>query len=236
MFILVALTNGREIFYDVDEKPKINLEGFLTERNKDNWQVMCENDLTADQQEQSAVHVCHYLGFRSVNIILYISFLLYYFISFILHFHNLFYSTANKYLVKYVNIRDEDIVRPNTLDKRKRRNIGIGSPLQFAYRDVREENKTSTEILFDNPQVLKEECVPNVTKTCKSLYVSCDRSLYTDFVFSEQLRSVESLQNNSPQMWPWIAKIFMEGDYKCTGILVELSWVLISDSCLWDAR
>lgn len=54
------------MFYDIDDKPRINLEGYLTKRDKDDWQVVCEDNLSVVQQEQSATHICHYLGFRLV--------------------------------------------------------------------------------------------------------------------------------------------------------------------------
>lgn len=63
-FYSVALSNGREMFYDIDDSPKINLEGYLTKRTEDDWQVVCEDNLSVDQQERSATHICHYLGFR----------------------------------------------------------------------------------------------------------------------------------------------------------------------------
>lgn len=50
--------------FDIDEKPKINLEGYLTERNRDDWQVVCEDHLSVEQLEESSTHICRYLGFR----------------------------------------------------------------------------------------------------------------------------------------------------------------------------
>lgn len=52
------------MFYDIDEKPKINLEGFITKRKKDDWQVVCDDKLGIEQQEELAAHICRYLGFR----------------------------------------------------------------------------------------------------------------------------------------------------------------------------
>lgn len=107
-------------------------------------------------------------------------------------------------------------------------------PIHFAYREENEENATARHIIIKEPQVIKEQCVPNITKTCKSLYVHCDHSLFNDFDDSDNVftREPETVSNH---MWPWIAKVFIEGDYRCTGVLVNLSWVLVSDSCLWDS-
>lgn len=54
------------MFYDIDEKPKISLEGFVTKRKEDDWQVVCNDKLSIEQQEESAAHICRYLGFRYV--------------------------------------------------------------------------------------------------------------------------------------------------------------------------
>lgn len=119
-----------------------------------------------------------------------------------------------------------------------RRTLNEGKPIHFAYRKVVESNSTARNIVIKEPQLLKEECVPNVTKTCKSLYVYCERSLYTNFDVSPNViynRAVESIQDGTTHMWPWIAKIFVDGYYKCTGILVDFSWVLVSQACLWDS-
>lgn len=62
--ISVALSNGKELIYDIDKKPLINLEGFLTKRHENKWNIICENILPIEQQEQEAMHICRYLGFR----------------------------------------------------------------------------------------------------------------------------------------------------------------------------
>lgn len=115
------------------------------------------------------------------------------------------------------------------MDKRNRRHANE-MPIHFAYRTV--EDNTARHIVIKEPTVLKEHCVPNVTKTCQSLYVFCEHSLYNNFDVSNDIiyRSAE----DTTHMWPWVAKIFANGEYKCTGILVDLSWVLVSDLCLWD--
>lgn len=140
-----------------------------------------------------------------------------------------FFSSANRYLVKHINIKEDQLLELSAEEKRNRRNANQ-VPIHFAYRKV--EENTARHIIINEPQVLKEECVPNVTKTCMSLYVYCDHSLYTDFDFPNDLFYRES--DSLTHMWPWIAKIFVDGDYKCSGVLVELSWALVSHSCLWD--
>lgn len=151
--------------------------------------------------------------------------------SLILHY---LYSSANRYLVKYINVKEGDILRSGLEDKRNRRETNI-VPIHFAYREV--DNDSARHIVLKEPEILKEQCVPNITKTCMSLYVFCDHSLYSNFDESQELlygRSAQSAESLTQDMWPWIAKVFVDGNYKCSGVLVDLSWTLISHSCLWD--
>jgi hypothetical protein len=62
--ISVTLSNGKEIKLDVNERPQMTLEGYLTKKVNNQWHVVCENNLSTEQQEQAASHICHYLGFR----------------------------------------------------------------------------------------------------------------------------------------------------------------------------
>lgn len=58
------MTNGKEIQFNLDERPAVNLEGYLTQKSNNDWHVVCDDKLTVDQQEQTAIHICRYLGFR----------------------------------------------------------------------------------------------------------------------------------------------------------------------------
>lgn len=120
-------------------------------------------------------------------------------------------------------------------EERKRRETRTSVPVHFTYREASGNSDVARHIVIKEPQVLKEECVPNVKKTCMSLYVYCDHSLF-DYGFSQNYLYGRSAQTGlSTHMWPWIAKVFVEGNYRCSGVLVDLSLVLVSHSCLWDS-
>lgn len=146
---------------------------------------------------------------------------------------NYFYSSANRYFVKYINIKENDRLVPLVTDRQKRDAIET-APINFMYR-AREENNTARHVVIAEPQVLKEHCVPNITKLCMSMYVICDSSLFANFDETQERLFGRTATSVTKEMWPWIAKIYVEGDYRCTGVLVELSWVLVSQSCLWDS-
>ncbi|XP_072940091.1 serine protease ndl [Epargyreus clarus] len=206
-FDCYALTNGMEIEYDFDGRPKINLEGFLTKKNDDNWHIICEDNLTVRQQKEAATHICRYLGF----------------------------SSANRYIVKYVNIKENNLLEGPSENVKRKRSIENRAQVKFAYKSV-SNNETPRNVEIKEPEILKEQCVPNITKICMSLYVFCESALFTDFDIEQQNIRSSKTAVDSMKMWPWIAKIFVDGDYKCTGVLLDVSWVLISNSCLRDVK
>ncbi|CAK1598802.1 unnamed protein product [Parnassius mnemosyne] len=199
-----ALSNGKEIFYEFDGQPKLKLDGFVSVKHKGDWQISCEDNLSLQQQEQTANDICHYLGFRS----------------------------ANRYLIKYINIREENLLSGNIIQKRRKRNVK--SPVHFTYINANRIDEPPSEMLIKEPEVLKEQCVPNITKTCMTVYVFCDQSLFTNFHFTQEASFNQKTENNFNLELPWIAKIYVNGLYKCTGVLIDLSWVLVSHSCLWN--
>ncbi|KAI5644482.1 trypsin domain-containing protein [Phthorimaea operculella] len=198
-----SLTNGANQEFGLDGTPEINLQGYITKKHDRNWQVVCDENLTTEQQELAAGHICRYLGF----------------------------SSANRYQVKHINVGEKMLKSSSVEDTRSRRNIEGGVPVNFVYRQV---DETARNIVIKEPQVLKEQCLPNVTKTCMSLYVYCDHALYTDnFDLSNEILYSREARDRT-RSWPWVAKVFVDGDYRCSGVLVDLSWVLVSHSCLWD--
>lgn len=62
--IAVALTNGKNIDIDFDGRPKISLDGYVTRRHENSWNIVCQDSLSIEQQEEAASHICRYLGFR----------------------------------------------------------------------------------------------------------------------------------------------------------------------------
>lgn len=136
-------------------------------------------------------------------------------------------------MVKYINIKEDEVLRAREDETRVKRETRE-DPIYFAYKTTEEDK--ARHIVIKEPQFLKEHCVPNVTKTCMSLYVFCDQSLYTNFDISQNaIFSRETESENCTHMWPWVAKVFVEGEYKCTGVFVDLQWALVSHNCLWEA-
>ncbi|VVD01862.1 unnamed protein product, partial [Leptidea sinapis] len=200
----LALTNGREITYYIDGKPKVTLEGYITKRKNDGWHVICEDNLSIHDQEQEATNVCRYLGF----------------------------SAANRYLIKHINVKEHPIGQSSVDSKRTKRYKDNKAPVLFTYEERAAESEASRSIHMNQPQVLKESCVPNVTKTCMALYVFCDPSLYSHYSVSQDLPFGRESEDYVIQQWPWVAKLFVNGEYSCSGVLVDVSWALFSNACM----
>ncbi|XP_068631440.1 serine protease nudel [Battus philenor] len=200
----LALSNGKDIVYEFDGHSKIRLDGFVTIKHNNDWQIMCEDNLSMEHQEQKADQICRYLGF----------------------------SSANRYLIKYVNIKEEKLLDIKTQSNRGKRNTV--SPIHFTYVSLNTKNDTTVEKYIKEPEVLKEQCILNVTKTCMTIYVYCDQSLFTDFHLPHHHYMDLKKEHTLTNMWPWIAKVYVDGRYRCTGVLIDLSWVIVSSSCLWD--
>lgn len=120
------------------------------------------------------------------------------------------------------------------IDKYVHKRDALEAPIQFMYKEQDDENASARHIVIKEPEVLKEKCVPNITKVCMSLYVFCDHTLYSEFTNIDANIDNNIVYRSNSKLFPWIAKVYVEGEYRCTGILIELSWVLISESCLWD--
>lgn len=119
----------------------------------------------------------------------------------------------------------------DVIEDRNKRNIDLKIPVHFAYKSSEKDDLRT----IPNPELIKEECVPNITKTCMALYIFCEQTLFTDFnIISQGIRNKKEAHNMTNN-WPWIAKLYIDGKYKCTGILIDLSWVLVNNICTQGA-
>ncbi|CAK1546026.1 unnamed protein product [Leptosia nina] len=198
-----ALTNGKDIRFDIDGRPKVRFEGFVTKKQNSDWHVICEENMSIHDQEEAAIHMCRYLGF----------------------------SNALWYKIKYINVKDSNLVEIPVDNKRSKRNKSNREPVMFTYVKSDADKKQTRSVIISEPEVLKEKCLPNVTKTCMTLYVLCDQSLYTNFDVPQNLL-FRGAEENFGQQWPWVAKLYTDGYYKCTGVLIDMSWVMFSYQCL----
>lgn len=102
----------------------------------------------------------------------------------------------------------------------------------YIENDFVNQHFSSKNLTLTDLGVVKEQCVPNITKTCMALYVFCDTSLFTDFEIIPTTGFNREAQSVTYNMWPWVAQLYVDGSYQCTGVLIDFSWVLVHHLCL----
>ncbi|XP_041970500.1 serine protease nudel [Aricia agestis] len=205
----LTLSNGKEV-NEFNGKAVVNLQGYITRKRGNSWHILCKEMMSIDLQEEAANYVCRYMGF----------------------------SSANSYSLKHINIRESDLLETE-INRRNRRNVNGSRPVFVVYKDTDQGDNLPRNVIIREPEVIKEHCVPNITKTCMTMYVVCDHTLFTHFEVSDNIMSVTLAKSAElpakipkEKFWPWVAKLYVDGNYKCIGVLIDLSWVLISNSCL----
>ncbi|XP_077288082.1 serine protease nudel [Arctopsyche grandis] len=75
-------------------------------------------------------------------------------------------------------------------------------------------------------------------QNCKALYVRCmvkhignvESHLAPVDLFDIDVTTL-SMEYQDMYLWPWIGQVYVEGRYKCLGVLVHLSWILVENNC-----
>lgn len=81
---------------------------------------------------------------------------------------------------------------------------------------------------FDSEAAPRAMEISKADKECSSLYVKCSSALT-----HSKINHFVNDDENQEQLFmtPWNAAIYSDGEYKCTGILLNASWVLTSVQC-----
>lgn len=101
-------------------------------------------------------------------------------------------------------------------------------------QNMNEPSEHSSATAFENMPVI-------IPQQCNALYVTCSMKhigtvsshLQPINVFNvDKNQNALSLELQDLYLWPWVAKIHAEGNYKCLGVLIDVSWILIENNCL----
>lgn len=79
---------------------------------------------------------------------------------------------------------------------------------------------------------------------CLGLFVRCHQGLSSDpkdHVIQHPSKGIMKgdavdREIQDLYLWPWVGKMYSEGYYKCTGVLVDYSWLLIHNTCASELR
>lgn len=80
-------------------------------------------------------------------------------------------------------------------------------------------------------------------QNCKALYVRCmvnhignvESHLAPIDLFDIDVMTL-SMEFQDMYLWPWVGQVYVEGRYKCLGVLVHLSWILVENNCWHGLR
>lgn len=95
-------------------------------------------------------------------------------------------------------------------------------------------SKHSTETSIENMPVI-------IPQHCNALYITCSikhvgtvsSHLQPTNMFNiDENQNTLSMELQDMYLWPWIAKIHTDGEYRCLGVLIDISWILVENSCL----
>ncbi|XP_076396173.1 serine protease nudel isoform X3 [Megachile rotundata] len=70
-------------------------------------------------------------------------------------------------------------------------------------------------------------------KTCPGLNIRCTP------VFSSSISTyltIDSSTGNHVHLWPWLAAIFVDGEYRCSALLLDHHWLLSASKCVENVR
>nr|XP_022919420.1 serine protease nudel-like [Onthophagus taurus] len=95
----------------------------------------------------------------------------------------------------------------------------------IVYRQTQVEEKPM-QIINANGDLLGEKTEINDTKFCDGFYLRCA----DDTISGADLESVADITNDLFSM-AWNVAVYADGEYKCTGILLTMKWVLTSVNC-----
>lgn len=92
-----------------------------------------------------------------------------------------------------------------------------------------------TEIKWSKEDDLKEEQVEvnNKSKqdndTCNGLQIRCDSTVS---VIAKNVEMFHQRTHIHSYLWPWEVAVFVDGEYRCSAILLEYNWLMSSSECL----
>nr|XP_034181143.1 serine protease nudel [Osmia lignaria] len=90
----------------------------------------------------------------------------------------------------------------------------------------KEENETQQNI----PSTVS---VNEQNETCPGLYIRCTPVLSGSI---STYLTIDTSTGNHIHLWPWLAAIFVDGDYRCPALLLDHSWLLSASKCLENIK
>lgn len=106
------------------------------------------------------------------------------------------------------------------------------------------EIKTATTAETIHSRAASEIFMPTSDSGCLGLFVRCHQGLNShpkDHLIQHSSNGIikgDAMDSEIQDLylWPWVGKVYSEGYYKCIGVLVDYSWLLIHNACATELR
>lgn len=234
----VILSNGHSVQLDANNRPELNYKGYVTRNLNGNWSVVCDDEIDFNARgAETAGQVCLLLGLKG-------------------------YRFFNKTLLTHRHLETElkdlnlnkNIVRsPRQILKHVQDHYQF-ERLLLKQREVVTE-KTNNLKTSESSKIEYEPIVASLQTECTALYVECvphasshhDEFLHPEdqaklidlrpLIFPDATHETHEIHKVRPLQdiivrYPWLADIYINGEMKGMGILLDHYWVLTSVHCL----
>jgi hypothetical protein len=108
------------------------------------------------------------------------------------------------------------------------------NPIPFS----EENNKKLSKFKRDSGDRSAIGPISTIDDDCVALYIKCRPKIYDDdYDLANDIFEYDNNEKSSFMMMedmhllPWFGKIYINGMYKCSGVLVHESWILVENKC-----
>lgn len=222
-----TLTNGQSVHLDAENRPTLNYKGFVTQNTNGVWSVLCDDKIDFDTKgAEISGFVCINLAFKGYR----------FFNKTTLPTSKLDIARPTRQSFKH--IRDE--VELDAIRTRQMAREGI-SPVHDHSHNWLEFEPILGSTRGHPCRALFVECVPFATGQHIENIDAEDQSKILDFhpiIHPAKKPAVvveppkEKFENPVSIRFPWIAEIYVNGQMRGIGILLEHYWVLTTSLAL----
>lgn len=235
----MALTDGRSVQLDANNRPELNYKGYVTRNMNGKWSVVCDDQIDFNTRgAETAGQVCLLLGLKGYRF-----------------FNKTLLPSSQLEVVDKVDHLSPNIVRsPRQILKH------VQDPFQFERMLLKQREKVSEPPrIIEEPEKTWQDYEPIVASTtgpCTALFVECvphasnHQEQLVDLTDQTKILDLRPLihPHKTPVLvvepikktpdkpiivrFPWIADIYINGHIKGVGILLDHYWVLANVHCL----
>ncbi|XP_058457030.1 serine protease nudel [Malaya genurostris] len=199
----LALTDGHKIYFDANNLSLFKYDGLVTKNINGTWQVVCGVEMN-NQTSQSVGKICSFLGFAG-------------------------YTNFSQHLLDASRDNESSTVLPGTLAKlvTSHQNISAEAKCKALHITcVPYINATEHEIShFENQH--KEVPVQVNIKPINPI----EKPHQLPHITFHENAHIELIENFGDDYdWPWNVDIYLEGEFLCSAIIVDINWIIVDSS------